>query len=111
MARSGDLGGQTLSPETREKNLLSAYEGGLLKVMSKMGISVVQSYQSAKLFSIIGLDRELSHLYFRGVPSLVSGLNLDDIATSLLKQAEAAKAAFAEGKPLHNYLYREHNRH
>lgn len=111
MARQEHLGSINLSPEAREKNLLTAYEGGLLKVMSKMGISVVQSYQSAKLFSIIGLDREFSHFYFRGVPSLVSGLTLADIATRLLQEAEAAKAAFASGEPLHNYLLREHNRH
>jgi glutamate synthase domain-containing protein 2/glutamate synthase domain-containing protein 1/glutamate synthase domain-containing protein 3 len=111
MARQGALGAEGLTPEAREKNLLAAYEGGLLKVMSKMGISVVQSYQSAKLFTIIGLDRELSHLYFRGVPSLVSGLNLSDIATRLLQEADAAQAASASGQPLHNYLLREHNRH
>lgn len=111
MARQGQLGSPELSPEAREKNLLAAYEGGLLKVMSKMGISVVQSYQSAKLFAIIGLDRELSHLYFRGVPSLVSGLKLTDIANLLLKQAEVAEASLNQAKPLHNYLLREHNRH
>jgi glutamate synthase domain-containing protein 2/glutamate synthase domain-containing protein 1/glutamate synthase domain-containing protein 3 len=111
MARNGELGSLELSPEEREKNLLAAYESGLLKVMSKMGISVVQSYQSAKLFSIIGLDRELSHLYFRGVPSFAGGLKLSDIAARILLESDTAKAAFEAGKPLHNFLFREHNRH
>ncbi|PIQ28876.1 glutamate synthase large subunit [bacterium (Candidatus Blackallbacteria) CG17_big_fil_post_rev_8_21_14_2_50_48_46] len=111
MARSGALESKDLLPEQREKNLLKAYESGLLKVMSKMGISVVQSYQSAKLFSIIGLDRELSHLYFRGVPSLAGGLDLEGIAKLLLQQSELSKSAYEAGQPLHNYLYREHNKH
>lgn len=111
LARAGKLGASDLSPQQREQNVLEAYEGGLLKAMSKMGISVVQSYQSAKLFAIIGLDRELSHLYFRGVPSLAGGLTLEDIAQIHIQHAEASKLAYESGKPLHNYLYREHNRH
>lgn len=111
LARDEHLGASDLSPAQREQNLLKAYESGLLKVMSKMGISVVRSYQSAKLFSIIGLDREFSHLYFRGVPSLVSGLGLAEIVADHLRQWDAAHQAWERRQPIHNYLYREHNKH
>lgn len=100
-----------LSAVEREQNLLKAFEGGLLKVMSKMGISVVRSYMSAKLFTIVGLDREFSHLYFRGMPSLIGGLMLEDIVAREIRQADLARAAWEKGELLHTYLFREHNRH
>ncbi|MEZ0369919.1 MAG: glutamate synthase large subunit [Candidatus Sericytochromatia bacterium] len=101
----------SLTPADRERNLLKAFEGGLLKVMSKMGISVVSSYMSSKLFTIVGLDKIFSHLYFRGVPSLVGGLTLEDIISRELDQAEQAQAACEKGELLHTYLFREHNKH
>lgn len=44
-----------LDSDTKERNLLKAFDTGLLKIMAKSGISVVRSYQSAKLYSILGL--------------------------------------------------------
>jgi len=55
-----------LSPDIRERNYLNALESGLLKIMSKVGISVVQSYMSAKLFTAIGLGSELMDNFFPG---------------------------------------------
>ena len=70
----------TLDADTRERNLLRALDSGLLKVMAKSGISVVRSYQSAKLFSAIGLGPGLMEEYFPGTQSPVGGLELDQIA-------------------------------
>jgi glutamate synthase domain-containing protein 2 len=101
---------KNLDADTREKNLIKAFESGLLKVMSKMGISVVRSYQSSRLYTILGLDKELSHMYFRGVPSLIGGLGINEIVNNLLEQTKISENAFKENKLIHNYLLREHNR-
>ncbi|MES2389312.1 MAG: glutamate synthase large subunit [Bacteroidota bacterium] len=93
-----------------EKNLLKALEGGLLKVMSKMGISVVRAYQSSKLFTIIGLDKDFCHDYFRDVPSPIGGIGLEEIVEEQLRQAEAHEAAAERKKHLQTYQFREHPR-
>lgn len=96
--------------EIRERNLIKAFEQGLLKVMSKMGISVVRSYQSAKLYTIVGLDKELCNKYFRGVASLISGLGFSEIVENIINNAEEAKIALQENKLINNYQFREHNK-
>ena len=52
----------------------------MLKVMSKMGISTLQSYRGAQIFEAIGLDRELVEQYFTGTPSRIEGVGLDELA-------------------------------
>ncbi len=99
-----------VSPEFKEKNLIKALESGLLKVMSKMGISVVRSYQSSKLYTILGLDKEFSHVYFRGVPSLIGGLGLKEIVDDILFQADLAEKSAGQNKLINNYLFREFNK-
>ncbi len=99
-----------LSPTARERNLIEALESGLLKIMSKMGISVVRAYQSAKLFSCIGLGEEIVAAYFRGLTSPVGGLTLDALARSILARAEIARGATAETRLPRTYQHREHNR-
>ena len=49
----------------KEQHLAQALETGLLKVMSKMGISVARSYQSAKLFAALGIGRELCDAFLQ----------------------------------------------
>ena len=63
-----------LDADSKEKNILNALEHGLLKVMAKMGISVVRSYQSAKLFSALGLGNEVIQEFFPGIQSPIGGL-------------------------------------
>jgi glutamate synthase (NADPH) large chain len=53
---------------------------GLLKVLSKMGISTLQSYQGAQAFEAIGLNRSLVDQYFTGTPSRIEGIDLDVLA-------------------------------
>ncbi|TXI48186.1 MAG: glutamate synthase large subunit [Lysobacter sp.] len=60
---------------------------GLLKIMSKMGISTIGSYRGAQLFEIVGLDREVVELCFGGTPSRIGGATFEDL------QADAARIA------------------
>ncbi len=65
--------------ETAEVNLVHAINEGLLKVMSKMGISTVQSYRGAQIFEAVGLSRALVDRHFAGTPSRVGGIGLDEL--------------------------------
>ena len=62
------------------KNLIQALGKGVLKVMSKMGISTVASYRGAQVFEAIGLSQELVDSYFTGTISQLGGIGLDVIA-------------------------------
>ena len=61
---------------TAQRNIMHAYSEGLLKVMSKMGISSVQSYRGAQIFEAVGLDHDVVDRYFTGTPSRIGGLGL-----------------------------------
>src|SRR5690606_4635019 len=65
-------------------NYQKAIGNGLLKVMSKMGISTLQSYQSAQIFEAIGLSSEVIETSFCGTISRIEGLNFDDLAAEVL---------------------------
>jgi len=62
-------------------NYIKALNKGIVKVMSKMGISTVQSYRGAQIFEAIGLDRELIDRYFTRTHSRIGGIGLDMLAT------------------------------
>lgn len=72
------------SPSQSEEDLFANYQkaigNGLLKVMSKMGISTLQSYQSAQIFEALGLGGEVIDTCFRGTISRLDGLSFDDLA-------------------------------
>jgi glutamate synthase domain-containing protein 2/glutamate synthase domain-containing protein 1/glutamate synthase domain-containing protein 3 len=70
---------RVLMPETGEANLIHALELGLAKVMSKMGISVVDSYRGAHLFDAIGLSDEVIEKCFFGTPSPLSGVGFSEV--------------------------------
>jgi glutamate synthase (NADPH/NADH) large chain len=72
-----------LDPEKGEENLLHAFELGLAKVMSKMGISVVDSYRGAHLFDAIGLSDEVVKKCFAGTPTPIGGLGFNGIESYL----------------------------
>ena len=78
LVRSGALPG--VSAEAAVKNLIRALGKGVLKVMSKMGISTVASYRGAQVFEAIGLSRELVDSYFTGTISQLGGIGLDVLA-------------------------------
>ena len=80
------------------KNYQKAIGSGLLKVMSKMGISTLQSYQSAQIFEALGLGSDVIDKCFKGTISRIEGLSFDDLAEEVLVRH---KLAFQkEGTPL-----------
>ncbi|MEE3716382.1 glutamate synthase-related protein [Tumidithrix elongata RA019] len=79
-----------------------AVEGGLLKILSKMGISLLSSYNGAQIFEAIGISKEVVDLCFRGTTSRIGGMQLADIASEVVA---FHKQAFPElhHKKLENY--------
>ena len=65
---------------TAEKKYIKAICKGLLKIMSKMGISTIRSYRGAEIFEAVGLSEELSHAYLGGLPSPIGGIRLEEVA-------------------------------
>ncbi len=77
--RAGELG-EELSATKALENYLAAIDHGLLKTMSKMGISTLRSYRGAQVFEAVGLGRELIETYFPGTESRIGGIGIADIA-------------------------------
>jgi glutamate synthase (NADPH) large chain len=68
------------------KSYIKALNKGILKVMSKMGISTIQSYSGAQIFEAIGLNREFVDRYFTWTPSRIGGVGLDVIAEEAIRR-------------------------
>jgi glutamate synthase (NADPH) large chain len=83
---------------------------GLLKVLSKMGISTLQSYQGAQAFEAIGLNRSLVDQYFTGTPSRIEGVDLDVLAKETKIRHDYAFQAVTDSEtelePGGQYYYR-----
>ena len=77
--------GREIKPEEGVKNYLHAVEHGLLKIMSKMGISTVDAYCGAQIFEIVGLKNDVVEKYFAGTPSHLNGIGLEQIAQIVLR--------------------------
>ncbi|MCU1515258.1 MAG: glutamate synthase large subunit [Microbacteriaceae bacterium] len=88
LVRSGMI--QGVSSEKAVKNLIKALGKGVLKIMSKMGISVVGSYAGAQAFEAVGLDRSFVEHFFTGTPSLLGGVGMDVIAAESASRHAAA---------------------
>ena len=88
LAASGELNGT--KPEYAEKNFIKASEKGVLKVMSKMGISTVQSYRGAQIFEAVGLNQELIDQYFTWTPSRIEGIGLDSVEAEVIQRHHSA---------------------
>ena len=78
LVREGELTG--IEPAAAVRHYLKALGKGVMKVMSKMGISTVSSYTGAQAFEAIGLDRDVVEEYFTGTPSQLGGVGLDVLA-------------------------------
>jgi glutamate synthase domain-containing protein 2/glutamate synthase domain-containing protein 1/glutamate synthase domain-containing protein 3 len=98
-AREGTLPGVN-DGETAKKKYIKAVNKGLLKVMSKMGISTLQSYHGAQIFEAIGLSPEVVDRYFTGTASRISGVDLDVIAEECRRRHEKAYPKLARTLPL-----------
>ncbi|HLA83713.1 MAG TPA: glutamate synthase large subunit [Thermoguttaceae bacterium] len=76
---------------------ITAIKKGILKVMSKMGISTLRSYHSAQQFEAVGLNREVIDAYFTGTASRIGGIGLDVLAREALARHTAAMSRRAPG--------------
>ena len=94
-----------LSKDVSETEAVSRYiksvNKGLLKVMSKMGISTYQSYNGAQIFAAVGLSNDFVNEYFPGTPSKIEGLSIEDILTSAI---ECHARAYGQEPILENML-------
>ena len=88
LAERGELNGT--KPDYAVYNFIKANEKGILKVMSKMGISTVQSYRGAQIFEAIGLTDEVVERYFTRTPSRIQGIGLDIIEEETLQRHRSA---------------------
>ncbi|MCC3375984.1 glutamate synthase large subunit [Cohnella sp. REN36] len=88
LIRQGML--RNISHEKAVKNYLKAANKGVVKVLSKMGISTIQSYRGAQIFEAIGLRTDLIEQYFTWTPSRIGGVGLDTIAEETLKSHHRA---------------------
>ncbi len=98
-----DMIGQGLLPgldrATAVKNYLKALNKGVLKVISKMGISTIQSYRGAQIFEAIGLDKELVERYFTWTASRIGGVGIDVVARETLLRHQRAYPDRPVGSP------------
>lgn len=79
-----------ISPEKAVRNLVKALGKGVLKVMSKMGVSTVASYRGAQIFEAIGISKEVIDKYFTGTVSRLGGVGLDVIAEEVSRRHKLA---------------------
>ncbi|MGZ4688598.1 MAG: glutamate synthase large subunit [Acidimicrobiia bacterium] len=87
LIREGHL---ELTPRMAAKNYMKAAGKGVLKIMSKMGISTVASYTGAQVFEAIGLSQELVDEYFTGTTTRLGGVGLDVLAAEVAAHHEHA---------------------
>jgi glutamate synthase domain-containing protein 2/glutamate synthase domain-containing protein 1/glutamate synthase domain-containing protein 3 len=99
-----------IPPDKREANLIQSFETGLLKIMSKSGISVARSYQSSKLFTALGIGKELKDIFFPGLFSPVGGIGIKEVVSQILRYSQTAEQMDENDKPIHTYQFKEHNR-
>jgi glutamate synthase (NADPH/NADH) large chain len=78
--------GYALSAYDVRKNFIKAVGKGLLKVMSKMGISTYQSYCGAQIFDAVGLNSAVIEKYFTGTATTIEGIGLDGIAEEAVRR-------------------------
>jgi glutamate synthase domain-containing protein 2/glutamate synthase domain-containing protein 1/glutamate synthase domain-containing protein 3 len=77
---------QDLAREEAEKRIVRAIGKGLMKTISKMGISTIQSYCGAQIFEAVGLERELIDKYFTGTASRIGGVGLEQLSTEAMER-------------------------
>ena len=84
-----------------QRNYRKATEAGLLKILSKMGISLLSSYHGAQIFEAIGIGSDLLHLGFTGTASRLGGISIADLAQEVMSFHR--RAFPATSKKLENY--------
>ena len=82
--------GLSLKPSEVRKNYIKAIDKGVLKVMSKMGISTYQSYCGAQIFDAVGLSSAFIEKYFTGTTTRIEGIGLMDVAEECVTRHKSA---------------------
>ncbi len=82
--------GDGTDSETIQKNYIKALNKGLLKIISKMGISTILSYRGAQIFEAVGLSQKLVDRYFTWTPSRIGGIGVDTIETDVRRRHQDA---------------------
>lgn len=92
-----------VSAAQAQENYIQALCAGILKVLSKMGISTLQSYRGAQVFEAVGIQKDLVDRYFWGTPSRIEGIGLEAIAASVEHRVATAfpEREVAESAMLH----------
>ena len=114
LAAMVDGGELTVDLAAATRNFTKAIGKGLLKILSKMGISTLQSYCNAQIFEAIGLGREVVERHFAGTASRIGGIGLREIAGETLQRH---REAFQSVAPIHRlapggeYHYRNQGEH
>ncbi len=99
--RRGNYTGVDLDVEHALKNYVKSTRKGLFKVISKMGISTIQSYCGAQIFEAVGLGEEVIAKFFTATPSRIGGVDLKTLAEEVLRRhAEAFPVVAASDVPL-----------
>src|SRR5205807_5433364 len=80
-------------------NYLKAADKGLLKIMSKMGISTVSSYRGGQIFECLGLDESVVRCCFTATPNRIGGLGCEDLARPSVERHTTAFNSVAYAKP------------
>jgi glutamate synthase (ferredoxin) len=96
LAAIDKVGGDRPTPDEAQARLLRALEDGVLKVMSKLGISDVASYRGARLFEAVGLDPRLCRRFFGGTHSAIGGVGLDRLERDARDRLAASEAEKVE---------------
>ncbi|WP_343215368.1 glutamate synthase large subunit [Ereboglobus sp. PH5-10] len=89
-----------ISSRAAAKNFVKAASKGVVKIMTKMGITSAQSYRGAQVFEAVGLRDDVIEKYFTWTPSRIGGVNLETIAEETLMRHDAAfnpRGAIASG--------------
>jgi glutamate synthase (NADPH) large chain len=81
---------QNLTFKDAQKNFIKATRKGLFKIISKMGISTIQSYCGAQIFEAVGLGEEFIEKYFTATPSRIGGIGIETVAEEMLRRHNAA---------------------
>ncbi|MFZ5942201.1 MAG: glutamate synthase large subunit [Bacteroidota bacterium] len=99
--------------EKAEENYMHSVNKGLLKILSKMGISTLRSYRAAQIFEIVGISREVSARYFPGCVSRIGGIGLEEIAEEVLIPHRRAFSQEQQPEILTEgvYSYRKYGEH
>ena len=111
LADAGRLGRDAASAGEAQEAYRHAVEDGVLKIMSKMGISTLDSYRSAQIFEAVGLAGDVLEVALRGTPSKIGGIGLRELGADVLaRHAEAhregaklASPGFYKHKPAGDY--------